>query len=310
MKTLFIILISSLTLVSSFAQKEETLSISFDKTYLEGTLLLADSNVTTPVAFIIAGSGPTDRDGNNPMGKNNSLKMIAQGLAEYGISSLRCDKRGIGKSSVEGLKESETLFDDMVSDAKMWIQLLKKDPRFESVYVLGHSEGSLIGMLSSQTEKIDKYVSLASPGEPAADILKKQIYAQSPMLQAQLDPMFKSLENGELLDSVPEYLQSIFRESVQPYLISWFRFDPREEIQKLSIPILLVNGTTDIQVSVKDAENLKNAQVNAELLIIEGMNHIFKPAPEDFADNFATYTDPDLAIMKEMIEGLASFLLD
>jgi predicted alpha/beta hydrolase len=118
---------------------------------LYGTQIIPTSNVPEPVVLIIAGSGPTDRDGNNPLGgPNNSLKLLAEGLAGHGIASIRYDKRGIGESSAAGTKEVDLRFDTYVEDAALWIQQLQADSRFSSVTVIGHSEGSLIGMLATQ----------------------------------------------------------------------------------------------------------------------------------------------------------------
>jgi len=290
------------------AQKEEEVVLETQTGKINGTLLLPENIKDPPVALIIAGSGPTDRDGNNPYMKNNSLKMLAEGLAGAGIASLRYDKRGIATSKEAGLKEEDLRFENYVQDAAQWIDLLKKDKRFKKVIVIGHSEGSLIGMIASKKAGADKYVSIAGAGMPAGDIIREQLKNQPAMVTDAAFPILDSLEQGKTVKEVPPMLASLFRLSVQPYIISWFKYDPRKEISKLNIPVLIVQGTTDIQVSVKDAENLKKADPKAELKIIEGMNHIFKEAEADRTKNIQTYSQPDLPLQKDLIKVISGFI--
>lgn len=116
------------------------------------------------------------------------------------------------------------------------------------------------------------------------------------------------LVKGETVSDVPSILNSLFRPSVQPYIISWFKYDPQKEIAKLKIPVLIIQGTTDIQVGTDDADRLAKALPKSKLVIIEGMNHILKQAPADRQMNIQTYTQPDLAIKKELIETIIPFI--
>ena len=288
--------------------EEEAITLETVTGNIEGTLLLPRAPEKLPVVLIIAGSGPTDRDGNNPIMKNNSLKMLAEGLAEHGIASLRYDKRGIGASKTAGLEESQLRFGHYVDDAKVWIQLLAKDTRFSKVAVLGHSEGSLIGMIASQDKAVDQYISVAGIAEPAAMALKEQLKAQPAFVAELSNPILDRLEMGQQVDSVPPILFSLFRPSVQPYMISWFKFDPKKEIAKLDIPILVIQGTTDIQVDVANATLLAKANPNAQLQVIEGMNHILKPAPLDRTANITTYSMPNLPLIEGFVNRIAQFL--
>lgn len=260
-----------------------------------------------PVALIIAGSGPTDRDGNNPMMKNNSLKILASELSKNGIATLRYDKRGIAESKAAGKSESDLRFDDYVNDAKGWIQLLKQDKRFSKVIVIGHSEGSLIGMLAGTTA--NKFISIAGAGQSADKILKEQLSSQPKEVQDLSFPMIDSLQNGKTIDNVPPILNSLFRPTVQPYMISWFKYDPQNEIKKLSIPTLILQGTNDIQVSVEDAKRLSNANPKAELVLIYNMNHIFRIIDGDRQINLATYSKGNLPIANELVKSITDFIL-
>lgn len=274
-----------------------------------GTLCLPDIQNNIPVALIIAGSGPTDRNGNNPMMQNNSLQYLAHELAKKGIASVRYDKRGVGKSEIENLNEADLHFGDFVNDASDWILLLKKDTRFSKITVIGHSEGSLIGMIAAKKSNADKFVSLAGAGESANVILKKQLSLQPQYIKDMTTPILDSLKMGHQVEKVNPMLHSLFRKSVQPYLISWFQHNPQEEIKKLNVTILLINGTKDIQVPETEAEKLKQAKPDSELVIIENMNHVLKMIEKDGVSNMESYNNPDLPISEELILTVSRFVL-
>ena len=275
-----------------------------------GTLMLPanqDQGPALPVALIIAGSGPTDRDGNNASMKNDSLKLLAQALAKRGIAILRYDKRAIAASAGAAKNEADLRFENYIDDAKGWVALLKADRRFSKVTVIGHSEGSLIGMVAATTA--DQYVSIAGVGRPADETLKIQLQAQPKSVQDLCFPIIDSLKKGQLVSDVSPMLAALFRPSVQPYLISWFKYDPQNEIKKLKIPVLIVQGTSDIQVSVDDAQRLAAANPQAKLVLIEHMNHIFRTVDGDRQANIATYTDASLPIAGKLPEYIADFIL-
>lgn len=274
---------------------------------IHGTLTLPEgASAREAVVLIIAGSGPTDRNGNNPMMKNGSLQMLAYGLANSHIASLRYDKRGIGESAPAGKKESDLRFEDYVNDARQWIKLLKGDKRFSRVIVVGHSEGSLIGMIASGGGA-DGYVSIAGAGESADKILKRQLSQQPQQIRDLCYSVIDSLVSGRTVKEVNPMLFTLFRPSVQPYMISWFRYDPQAEIKKLSIPVLLLQGTNDLQVTEEDARLLAKANPHAELHLIKGMNHIFKIVGDDRNANVASYNNNTLPISTELVGDIVRF---
>lgn len=276
-----------------------------------GQLELPEGDGPFPLMIIIAGSGPTDRDGNSLLmpGKNNSLKMVAEQLAAEGVASIRYDKRGIGNNAGLGGKEEDTAFKDFVDDAASWIAFAKQDNRFSKVGVIGHSEGSLVGMAAARQAGADVYVSIAGAGRPIDQVLLEQLEAQLPanLLKESKDIM-EQLKQGKQVDTFSAELQSLFRKSVQPYMISWLQYDPAQLLSELDIPVLVINGTTDLQVPVKDAELLHEAKKESKLLIIDGMNHVLKESSDEQAENMATYTNPDLPLAEGLMDGMAGFL--
>src|SRR5690554_153147 len=296
--------------ISGYSQNSEDLFILSDAIKIHGTLLTPDIADKIPVAIIIVGSGPTDRDGNNMGYVNNSLKLLAEAFAENGVASLRYDKRGIAASAANDIHESDTRFDDFVKDAEGWVDLLSQDKRFNEVVVIGHSEGSLIGMLCAQNGNVAKYVSIAGLGRPSEKVLLEQIKTSSPFFTVPAANILDSLSNGYTVTSLLPALESLFRPSVQPYLISWFKYDPAVEITKLDIPILLIQGTNDLQVPVSDAEILAKAYPKAKLVIIENMNHVFRESPADRNENIKTYSNPDLPLIEGFATAIAEFILE
>ena len=275
---------------------------------LFGTLLVPNPGQNQVLILIIAGSGPTDRDGNNPMMKNNSLKMLAEGLQAEGIATCRYDKRGIGGSREAMVSESDLRFDTYVDDACAWVDYLREEYSFKHILIAGHSEGSLIGMIAARKSETDGFISLAGVGETADKVLKRQLQTQPSFVYDYAAPRIDSLRQGLLLNSVDPMFNSLFRPSVQPYLVSWFAYDPQAEISKLDIPVLIIQGTTDIQVEVSDAQKLKEGAPNATMAILEGMNHILKKAEADRLQNIGTYSDPVLPLHDKLIETMVEFI--
>ncbi|KGP92203.1 alpha/beta hydrolase [Pontibacillus chungwhensis BH030062] len=295
------------------ANKDETfLSIETEMGTLTGALMTPDNQSEFPVVLIIPGSGPTTRDGNSAQlpGENDSLLKIAESLKEEGIASLRYDKRGAGKNA-SVINEADLRFDQFVDDASLWIEKLGQDDRFTSVGVIGHSQGSLVGMLSAKDSEAGAYVSLAGVGRSFDKALLDQLQRALPgELYEESKRIVEEIKKGEVVKDIPESLQSTFRPSVQPFLRSWMEYDPAKQIQELSIPTLIVSGTHDLQVPPKEAEMLAEAQPEAELLEIEGMNHVLKDAPKDREGNLKAYEDPEIPLAEGLMAGIVTFLKD
>jgi pimeloyl-ACP methyl ester carboxylesterase len=278
---------------------------------LYGTIDLPGGAGPFPVVVVIAGSGPTDRDGNQPQLKNDSLKMLGRELAARGIAVLRYDRRGIGESRQACLREEDLRFDTLADDAAAWIELLRKDRRFTKVGVVGHSEGSLIGMLAVRRAGAGAFVSLAGTGRDAVSGLRAQLARNLPPaykeLAEQSERIMAELAAGRTVSEVPKLLEALFRPGVQPYLISYFKYDPVREIAALRIPVLLVQGTTDMQVLVDDAKLLAAAKPDAEWLEVKDMNHVLKHA-RTLDEQTAAYTKPEVPLAPGVVDGIAAFL--
>ena len=276
---------------------------------LYGTLVRPGGDGPFPVVLIIAGSGPTDRQGNNPGGVNsNYLQMLADSLAQHNIASVRYDKRGVAASQAAAVSESGLQFNDYVDDAVAWVAQLREDERLGTVAVLGHSEGALVGMLAARQASTSTYVSVAGVGQPADSLILEQLRTQPEAIREEAQTILAELRQGRTVESVSPSLAPLFRPSVQPYLISWIQYNPSEIIATLSQPALIVQGTTDLQVSEAEGQRLAAAQPAAKLVVIEGMNHVLKKAPANPTTNVATYSDPTLPLAEGLMAALVDFL--
>jgi pimeloyl-ACP methyl ester carboxylesterase len=277
-------LASLLALSALRVEAAEPIELSVPGGTLYGTLEMPDANGQEnrgpyPVALFLSGSGAANRDGDNLFGggESDALRLLAEALAQRGIASVRFDKRGVAASSAAATREDELRFETYVSDAVAWGRRLREDKRFASLTLIGHSEGAMIGMAAASQLKADAFVSLAGPGRKLGVILQEQLQPiLSPALLAQARSIINSLEAGQTVGTVAPELTSLFRPSVQPYLISVARIDPVAQIRDFSIPTLLVQGTTDLQVKTGDAKALAAAQPKAKMALIPGMNHVLK----------------------------------
>lgn len=275
---------------------------------IDGTLLLPDSTSSKfPLAIIIGGSGPTDRDGNQPMMNNNSLKLLAQGLAKNGIASFRYDKRIVKQIRRGKVEEQNIRFQDFIDDAEAVLNKFKEDDRFSKIYIIGHSQGSLIGMVAAQ-KGADGFISIAGAGQEIDDVIVDQLSQQAPGLVENARQSFDDIRATGFAHNYDPNLASIFRKEIQPFIYSWMLYNPKEEIAKLNIPILIINGTKDIQVQVSEAELLKEAAPKATYEIIPNMNHIFREVEGNSLENSKTYNQPNLPIVPQLVTSISEFI--
>ena len=301
---------SLLLLASLSATAAEEVTIDVAGGRLHGTLEVPADGASVPAVLIIAGSGPTDRDGNQPQLRNDSLKQLADSLAKHGIASLRFDKRGIGASRAAAKQESDLRFDDYVADAAAWLGSLKQRAGTGPLFSLGHSEGALIATLATEKTPVAGLILVAGPGFSFGNLLRRQLDAAGlpPLERARAENFLVEIEAGKTVPDVPPEWHWLLRPSVQPYLISLTRHDPAAALARNPTPALVVQGTTDIQISEADARQLAESRAGVRLALIDGMNHVLKTAPEDRAANIAAYNDPTLPIRPELVDLVAGFI--
>lgn len=267
-------------------------------------------NPTGALAIIHAGSGPTNKDGNTiGSGKNNSLKMLAEDLADQGIATIRYDKRGIGDNAALMTKEEDLTFDDYVTDVKAIADSMTKDERFSTIHLIGHSEGALIMTIAAKQNEVASLTLLAGAGRPIDEILLEQLTASIPQnLLTESKVALEKLKAGQRVANVSKELQALFRPSVQPYLMSWLQYNPQQELKDVTVPILIIQGKKDSQITETDANALKAGNTRAKVRYFEDMNHILKDIKGDQQQNIASYTNPELPLAKGLIEEIVLFI--
>jgi len=297
---------------ASIRETEVTVHVSTGD--LHGTLSAPDGPGRVPLVVLLVGSGPVNRDGNAPSVRAtpNTFKILADSLGHRGIASLRYDRRGIGGSAAAQPKESDFRFPMLADDAAEWVRQMRSDPRFGSIVLAGHSEGSLTAILASQRVQVDGLVSLAGPGRPHWMILRDQLAPvlgpSAPALLMQVDSILARLVRGDTTIVVAPELLSLFRPDVQPYLVSLYRYDPAAELAKSRIPILVLQGTSDLQVPNAEAEVLGRANARSRVTHLVGMNHVLKLASGSLKEQGPAYVDPNMPIPGTLIDAAAAFV--
>ncbi|KQS53924.1 alpha/beta hydrolase [Brevundimonas sp. Leaf363] len=279
---------------------------------LHGTLLTPAGD-TRAVAVIIAGSGPTDRDGDSPgMGIVAApYRLLAEGLAERGVATVRYDKRGAGANVMASIPEDKLRFDDFVADARAFAAEAITRTGRPCAWLIGHSEGALVAEVAAQANpQVCGLILLAPAGRPAAEVLREQFGQAPEPYRGQAFAVLDALEAGTEPPAVDPALAAGFRASIYPYLRSWFALDPAALLAAYDGPVLIARGTTDIQVSAADLDALAAAQPSARIVRWEGVNHVLKVAPEDRAANIAAYMNPDLPLAPGVVDDVAGFVLE
>ena len=272
-----------------------------------GTLLTPET-ATIKLAIIIPDSGPTDRDGNQQMMRNNALKLLAEGLAQEGIASFRYDKSVLTLLRKNALQEEKLDFTMFINDAVSVVNYFTKQGRFKEIFIIGHGQGSLIGMVAAQRVPYTGFISLTGAGQSIDKTIINQIALQMPDLEDKAVTAFKTLrEKGKVKDYSPA-LASIFRPTVQPFMASWMQYDPSVELAKLTKPMLIIDGTNDLQVSQQETQMLQAAAPEASIAHIEGMNHVLRLTSNDDLENSKTYNNTSLPIATALVEVISDFI--
>jgi pimeloyl-ACP methyl ester carboxylesterase len=292
---------------------ERTITAPGPSAALSGTL--TDAGPKSPVVLIIPGSGPTDRDGNSPLGvKASTYRLLAEGLAAQGVSSVRIDKRGMFGSKAAVADANKVTIADYAADTASWVSSIRKATGAKCVWLIGHSEGGLVALSAAQHPNgICGVITIAAVGRKFGAVMREQLRANpanAPILDAALKTI-DSLEAGKKVAAatLPVALRTLFADDVQPFIINLFAEDPAGLAAGLKLPLLIVQGDQDIQVTVDDAKALAAAQPKASLALLPGVNHVLKmPAGDDRAANLRAYADPALPIAPAVVEAIARFV--
>ncbi len=280
---------------------------------LSGTF--RDAGPGAPIVLMIPGSGPTDRDGNSPYGiRAASQRLLAEGLADRRISSVRVDKRGLFGSRTAVADPNAVTIGDYAADVHGWVEVIRARTGAPCVWVLGHSEGGLVALAAAQApEGICGLVLVAAPGRPLDTLILEQIGgnpATAPLVDA-ASAAIDAVKAGKDLDpeTLPPAFRTLFARPIQPYLRDMFAQDPAALAHAYTGPILIVQGGRDIQVRAADANALHAAAVRSRLLLIPTMNHVLKTVDsDDRGANVAAYADPDLPLAPGVVDGIAGFI--
>ena len=277
---------------------------------LKGTFMSVRKH--DPVVLIVPGSGPTDRNGNNPLGvKANTYRLLAEALAERGISTVRIDKRGMFASvgAGDGNAVSIPIY---AADYHAWIDAIREQTGAKCVWLLGHSEGAL--MVSAAAEgraDVCGLILVSGAGRPVLDVMREQLRA-SPAFAGVLPEAFHAIDElkaGRHVDpaGMSPAIAQLFAPRVQDFMMSAYAADPVAILRQARKRTLILQGSTDMQTSLEDAR-LLNAVPHSRLVILDGVNHVLKEAPADRAANLATYTNPDLPISDKVARAIANFV--
>ncbi len=276
-------------------------------TYIDGTLITPYSDNNVPLIIFIMDAGAINRDGNDRMSKNDTFKLVSIALAKRGIASYRFDKR-LFRIDDLGIHENEISLDHFIEDVKSIVQYFVKNNKYSKIILAGHGQGSLVGIKAVE-KQVAGFISIAGNAQSIDQIIIQQLEKQAPGLDKKALAAFNDLkEKGRAIDYDPA-LESIFGYKLQPFMKSWIKYNPSEEIKSLDIPILIIQGTKDIQVETSEAKKLKEAVPNASYTIIENMNHIFREIKGGRLENHKSYNEYWLDIMPEIIDTITDFTL-
>lgn len=275
----------------------------------------------TPVFLIVPGSGPTDRDGNSPFGIAAApYRLLAEALAEHGFPSVRIDKRGMFGSSDAVSDPNDATIARYGDDLLSWTSAIQerlpaeKGPR--CVIVVGHSEGGLVALAAMpRIPSACGLVLIACIGRPLDEVIREQLRA-NPANAAFLEEASAALDTlrrGDRVDgsAMSDALRPLFAPEVQGFLIDAFSYDPVALAAQVKVPVLVVQGTRDLQVGVTDAQKLADAVSDATLALVPDVNHVLKTvSSDDPSENLATYANPMLPISPAVVHAITQFIAE
>ncbi|MFS4467598.1 alpha/beta hydrolase family protein [Maribacter sp. 2210JD10-5] len=308
MKKIIYALIFSSSFLSAQQIISEEIELTNGKIQIPGTLSYPETSGKVPLIIFVHGSGNVDRNGNQAgVGiKANYIKALRDSLNNRKIAFYSYDKRTSIPSNMPHLEG--ILFADFVDDVKVAITRFAKDDRFNAIYLIGHSQGSLVAMLS-MNKNVDGYISLAGPSDAINTVIVSQLTKQSAEVAEIAKNHFKELKETDTIQKVNPFLLSLFAPQNQKFMASWMQFTPSEEIQKITVPILILQGDSDLQVSVEDARSLSSSNPKSKLHIIPKMNHVLKEV-NSLEENQKSYSSEGFPLSNELVNTIVQFILE
>lgn len=287
------------------SQKSEDWTYVHEGDTLFGTQIIAENS--PGVVLIVAGSGPTDRNGNNPMNlKTDAYKKLAEALAAMGWSSVRFDKRGIASSSASVENESDMLPSYYVRDiAGILLQL---SAHYNQIVLIGHSEGALLsGQALAKYDLSYPFISLEGPGRSLDVTLKEQLKTKlNEDLYSRASAKIDSIKEGHTVHDQHFIWMSLFRKSVQPYMRELFSMDPCTIYPQLKGMVYIIDGGHDIQIMEAERTQLKGCLPNAEFVTMPKMTHVL--VDSENPNDTQVYNQPELPLSSDLIKALDTIL--
>jgi len=298
---------------SVFSQTESDLTLHTQSGMLYGTIQVPDNQTTMPLAIIVSDC-KTDIPSEQNL-QNQTQKALADSLTQRGIATLRYDKRGFGNSTAAGRNGANISIENDVADLNAWVNRFANNSKFTKIILIGHGQGVLVAVICAQENKnVKKLVSLEGAGQRRSEVLSEQIEMQfksQPQIVETAEKYIAQLSQGKIIDEMmPQKLYSYFPPNLNRFFISWFKFNPQIEIAKLTIPILIVQGTADSQIAENNATLLENSNSNARKVLITNMNHVFRNCSSTHPlSQYAANCKPDAPIKSELCSAVADFIL-
>ena len=294
-------------------QRDTVLSFTNGTMTLEGTLQLPAGTGPWPAVVIIAGSGPTDRNGNSPAGvSSDTYLLLAQALAERGVASYRYDKRVLPSRKGTIANPMAMTLADFAADAAAAARMLRGRSDIGPVLFLGHSEGGTLAiMAAADGAPVSGLVLVSTAGRDISTIMREQIARQvPPALLAAFDTAWAGYIGSDTAVKAPAGLEVLFQPGARAFMKHWQSIDPVALLRGISIPVLVVQGETDVQVTAADAKRLGSARPDVRVVLLPGVNHVLRlHSGATMAEQAATYTDKSLPLAPAVTPAIADFVL-
>ncbi len=300
---------------------QEEVSFTNGDAVLKGTLTLPkDYSTKTPVVIMVTGSGLQNRD--EEIFEHKPFAVISDALARNGIASLRYDDRGFGESTGDAVNCTT---EDLKNDALSGINKLRQ--RFDKVGVLGHSEGGTIALMLGAENKVDFIISLAGMVISGKETLLDQnrfALSQAGLPEQTVDEycnllslafdkdesLPQKLEKSNLQKELKQNLEAVVRQTASPYMEYFLSLDTRKDLDKITCPVLALNGTKDTQVFYQNnlyaLTNGLPSNSSNQIKALDGLNHLFQHCQTGSVNEYGTIEE---TISPEVLDIIVAWIL-